>query len=332
MVINHLINPDGKITFGMYADPVLSLNYMDFDLKTPRGLKIPLCLKKIKFNQFHFVGITGPDLMVGLAIVDLKYATNGFFYVYDIKNAIIEETKKTTLPNKHIYISPSPENPESKFKAKGLAISITGNKVYAEGNGIAIDAAIGSTHTTPLRLCTRSGYNGWTYTQKTSPIKISGFIQFKGHKIPISSPSSMAIMDWTGGFMRRDTFWNWAASATTLSDGRNLGFNLACGTNETGFNENAFWIDGAMTTTGSVNFIFNENDMHAPWHIQSNDGKVALIFIPETHRAENINAFLVASKFTQLMGKFAGSLKTNSNEIITLKNCPGWAEDHYAKW
>ena len=50
------------------------------------------------------------------------------------------------------------------------------------------------------------------------------------------------------------------------------------------------------------------------------------------HREENINAGLVATKFTQLMGDLNGSLTTDSGEIIELKDCPGWAEDHYAKW
>ena len=50
--------------------------------------------------------------------------------------------------------------------------------------------------------------------------------------------------------------------------------------------------------------------------------------IPE----ENINAGLVATKFTQLMGDLNGILKTDDGKQIAIKNLPAWAEDHYAKW
>jgi hypothetical protein len=33
-----------------------------------------------------------------------------------------------------------------------------------------------------------------------------------------------------------------------------------------------------------------------------------------------------------MMGVFNGTLMTDDNTAVKIKNCPGWAEDHYAKW
>jgi hypothetical protein len=139
-------------------------------------------------------------------------------------------------------------------------------------------------------------------------------------------------MDWTAGFMRRHTFWNWAATAFTLPDGRSFGLNLSCGVNETGFTENAFWLDGILTKVDTVHFDFKSRNLYEPWHIVSYDQKVDLIFYPKAHRGESVNALFVKSKFSQLMGTFSGALRTGGGETIVLEACPGWAEDHYAKW
>ena len=330
--MNNLVDKNGLIKYGVYENPLDYINYKDFRLRMPSGLPAPAFLKNFKFNMFNFIGITGPDIMVGLAVVDLKYVTNGFFYVYDIPNKKLTETKKTAFPNNHTFIDPHPNNVNSAFRSKNLNIKITNNSVYASGANILIDAKLDHDQNMPLRLCTRSGYWGWTYTQKTSPIPISGMIKLNGRDIPISSPAHYAISDWSAGYMRRNTFWNWAAIAGSLPDGRSLGLNLALGTNETGFNENVFWVNDKMTKTGPVNFEFRDNNPKNTWHIKSGDGKVKLTFHPENYRKENIYAIWVISKFMQLMGTFNGELKTDDNELITVKDCPGWAEDHFARW
>jgi len=139
-------------------------------------------------------------------------------------------------------------------------------------------------------------------------------------------------MDWTAGFMRRETFWNWASTAFTLEDGRSFGLNLSCGVNETSFTENAFWLDGKMTRLPAIDFVFDKDDIRNPWRMTSLDKKVDLLFYPDSKRCEKINALFIASRFTQLIGKFDGRVISEEGETISLKGCPGWTEDHYAKW
>ncbi len=327
-----LVEADGTIPFGIYPEAIEELNYGDYALRTPMGLPVPGFMKKIKFNQFHFFGLMGPEWMAGMAVVDLKILTNGFFYLYDRKQKVLIETKKLSKPGGKTRIGLNPAAVDSRFEAGDFVIAMQGNTVTAQGRDIRLNMEVNLQKSNPLRICTRAGYRGWVYTQKTSPIQIKGEILCQGKTYAIASPEYMGLMDWTGGFMRKYTCWNWAATACTLADGRSFGLNLSCGVNETSFTENAFWLDNVMTKASTVHFAYDLKDLYRPWRITSADGKVELSFYPERERGEKIHAGIVASRFTQLMGTLEGELRTDAGEKVTIAGCPGWAEDHYAKW
>lgn len=330
--MENLVNEKGQIQWGIYDEPVHRVNYQDYRLETPMGLKVPAALRKALANQFHFMGVIGPDIIAGIGVVDLKYLSNGFFYVFDRTTGTITESKKLVPLGTSTLIDPFPETPRSIFRSSGLTIEITGESLKAAGEGIALDITMNRSATAPLRICTRAGYRRWVYTQKTSPLGIQGSLTTPSGTKDLSSPGYWALSDWTCGFMRRETCWNWASTAFTLHDGRSLGMNLSCGVNETSFTENAFWINGAMTKVDTVDFRFDQDNLDSPWHILSADKKVDLVFTPEATRRENVNALLIKSKFTQLFGVFEGKLVTDEGEVIAVNACPGFAEDHFARW
>ena len=270
------------------------------------------------------MGIIGPELMAGVAVVDLKYLSNAFFYVYDRQTGGITEASGLGHPFSGTSIEDSPEKPLSRFDSGGLSIEMRESSLKASGKDLSLDISLDHGTTAPLRICTRAGYRGWVFTRKASPIGVKGTLTHKGRRHEISSPDYWALSDWTCGFMRRQTFWNWAAIACSLGDGRSLGFNLSCGVNETSFTENAFWVGGATTKVDMVDFDFNRDNLSEPWRIRSNDGKVNLVFHPEANRREKINALLVASRFTQMLGTFEGTLRTDEGETIALTSCPGF--------
>lgn len=329
--MDKLVDAQGYLRYGLYDEPVENVNFQDYPLETPMGFKVPKGLKGFMANQFHFFGVLGQDIMVGMAVVDLKYLTNGFLYVYDRKTRKLAEARKISLPSSKVFIKTTPATPESVFSSRRLKIEILHDKVKASAGDVRVDVTMRPS-ASPLRLCSRAGYRGWVYTEKTVPIDLSGQVCYGGRTVEVGSPGYRGLMDWTAGYMRRHTFWNWAAAASTLPDGRSFGLNLSCGVNETSFTENAFWVDGVRTKVDTVNFVFQSRNLYEPWHVASYDQNVDLAFYPEAHREESVNALLVKSKFKQFMGTFVGRLRTDSGETIKIEACPGWAEDHYAKW
>lgn len=329
--MNHLVRPDGKIDFGIIDQPVHSVNYRDYHLETPMGRKVRGIFKTLRFKQFHFVGLMGPDFLAGLAVVDIRYVSNAFFYLYNRNTGDLLEAK-TLAPPFCASVGLNPSQINSRFSFADLQITMTGRRISAHSKNLSLEAELDLNNTNPLRICTRAGYRGWSFTEKTTPIPVSGRISCKDTTWDLAKPGTMALTDWSAGFMRRNTYWNWAASASMLPDGRALGLNLAGGVNETGFTENAFWLDGLITKADTVNFIFDSDDLMSPWSVRSHDKKIDLTFHPENKREEKSNALVLASRFTQLMGCFQGTLTTDSGETIHVSDLPGYTEDHYAKW
>jgi hypothetical protein len=323
-----LIN-ENKINFGLFDYPLDEFNYKDYILTTPFNKKARGFKKRL--NQFHFTGICGERFMIGIAIVDLKLITSGFFYIYDKKTNDLIDRSKIGFPSKRKrYIEKNPENTNSLFQSGKFNISFRGGDIKVADKGVEIELKLNQAKT-PLRLCTRTGYKGWTYTQKELPLSIKmGSLKINNNSYTLKSPEYFALSDWTCGHMRRNTFWNWASSTCKLPCGRTFGLNLSCGVNETSFTENAFWIDGNMTKVDSVDFLFDK--IGEKWLIQSYDKKVNLSFHPIHVRKDKLNALIFASNFSQISGIFNGTVRTESGKNIKIENCPGWTEDHYAKW
>lgn len=330
--MERLIKPDGTIDFGLYDQPVGQVNYLDYHLETPLGWTVPRPLKQLVFNQFVFLGLISPEFVIGMAVVDLKYLANGFFYVFDRANRQLIEVSKLAIPGGAAVIDTGPNRISARFVKSDLIIRFDGGRFSAQSRQMAVEGELTLDQVRPLRICTRAGYRGWVYKQSTTPLPAQGHLQVNGSSVELDPASTLALVDWSCGYMRRHTYWNWAATAGCLPDGRHFGMNLSCGVNETSFTENYFVLDSQLTKVDTVNFSFNQRDLYQPWRLASIDRRVCLTFHPTGHRGELVNALVVKSRFTQMFGLFHGRLLTELGEPVSIEGVPGWVEDHYAKW
>lgn len=339
MATEKLINKNGQPSFGLFPDGVNNINHMDYDLRNTMDKKLGSLSKHFKFNQFQFVGITSPELIIGIAIVDLKFASNCFIYVYQPETKRFEEFSFIQPLAIKTQIGLQPNNSIASFQKGQNKISITATETprlrtvsVSLKSGLKIAAVIDeSSQFSPLAVCARAGYTGWVYTQKATALLCSGTIEWANKKYDIQALGALASVDWSAGYMRRETSWNWGSLSCKLPDGRRLGFNLAAGVNETGFTENGIWLEGALHKVDMVDFKFNRFNQKSAWVLCSNDGNINLRFEPAGQRKEKLNLILIASNFTQYFGKFYGDI-TVKGEIIKLEGVWGFVEDHYAKW
>ncbi|WP_419813383.1 DUF2804 domain-containing protein [Bacterioplanoides sp.] len=334
-----LINTNGQPSYGVFPHSIERINYMDFDLRTPMDRKLGNLAKRIKFNQFQFIGLISPELIVGIAIVDLKIASNCFVYLYEPKSQQFDEFSFIQPLAMRTQIDPLPNDGQACFhKGKNRvcfkADSQTGTREVQVrlAKGISINATLDENNNyNPLAVCSRAGYQGWVFTQKSNALNCKGQVQWKNKTYDLESIQALASVDWSCGFMRRETFWNWGSLSCTLRDGRRLGFNLAAGVNETGTSENALWLNGKLIKVDMVDFQFDRYQPNTPWEMHSNDGIIQLRFEPKGQRKEKMNALIAASNFTQHFGQYYGEIHL-PDEIITLNGEWGFCEDHYAKW
>lgn len=336
---DRLIATDGQPHFGIFSRPIKQINHQDFAYHTPMDRPATRLEKHFAFNQFQFIGICSDDLVFGCALVDIKYMGNAFVYLYDRKAHKLYEYSYMMPLAFSTSLSTTPDSGESRFKRGNIDI-----RLLAEDNprrkslsvkiGNILQAEIKVSEPTgyePLALCTQTGFNGWTYTQKAAGLDAEGFIHLQNSRYELDT-THKGSYDWSCGFMRRETAWNWACLSGKSTEGRTLGVNFANGVNETGYTENAFWVDGKLIKVNQIRFRYPKQNRHTQWRIQSDDGKVDLTFEPEGSRQEKLNALVLATNFTQLFGRFYGTLREDNGTVHILNGVTGFAEDHYAKW
>lgn len=335
----YLINDDGQPQFGYHPNGVQTINYLDYDLRSPMDKPRSLRQKRRQFNQFQFVGITCDQLIIGVAIADLKLISAAFCYFYDPISGDYEECSFTQPLARKTQFSDQPNNAITSFrsgrnKLQFSADSRTGiRRVLVETRqGLSVTATIDElTNYNPLAVCSRSGYSGWTYTQKAGARICHGSASWQGKQYNLEQLGALAAIDYTGGFMRRETAWNWGNLSHRLADGRRIAMNLAAGVNETGVTENGIWLDDQLHHVDGVDFQFDRYNPSKSWMMRSTDGRINLHFEPRGQRKEKVNALLIASNFTQHFGQYYGDI-TIDDEVIHLEGVWGFAEDHYAKW
>lgn len=331
-----IVRADGGVELGVFAEPIDQINYRDFDLRTAMGRRVGPLGRWLGFNQFEFLGGLGERIGFGVALANVRYAGTAFAYVHE-RDTGARHTWNTTRPlGLGFSMVQTPETGTSSLQTSALKVEMSaeGSKriLRARANDFVVDAEFDESALEPLRICTRAGATGWVYARKTAAHTVRGSLRWGNRTVDFEREGVLGHHDWSAGYMRRETFWNWGCIAGRTPDGRTVGLNVSCGVNETSFLESCFWLDGVLHRLPAIHFEYDRNDLHRPWRLSDEQGRLALSFESEGVHKERINAGLVASNFTQLLGRYTGTLVTDTGETIEVVEQPGYAEWHYAKW
>jgi hypothetical protein len=334
---NALIGMDGRPCFGIYPGPLTSLNLEDF---RPYGEKEAASssqkrILKYRIKRWEYLGVCNNDIIFGIAIVHLGYMCNLFAYLFDRRSVRISEYEIVMPGGGAAIFDGTSLAGEITFRSGKTSVCIT-----SDSETISIEGAIKGElfvnlsfrkYEEPIVCLTRAGLKGFNYTHKEAGIPVRGTIRHKGMLRNIQEAQSFGVRDYTVGYLARHTFWNWASGGGMDRSGNRIGFNLVQGVNETGFTENAFWVNGRAVKTDVVNFRYDDLNLMNSWYIESNDGRVRLHFMPEGKRSANIHAGIIVSRFHQPFGRFEGILR-NGDLDCELQNVFGFTEEHYARW
>jgi hypothetical protein len=332
-----LIGTGGRPVFGIRKSTVESFNLSDLRIygKDKKGGLLKSFITGFRIKRWQYLGVCNDKIIFGAAIVNLGYMTNMFCYIFDRKAGKIEQLDAISPSGKAGLFEGSFESGAATFKNRNSSLSYINRpdsvlaKISIRGK---LNAELNFLKLTEPMCCTsRVGIDGFNYTHKEAGIPVCGNVVLGGNKYEIIESESSGVVDYTLGYLARHTFWNWASGGGFDKSGNRIGFNLVQGVNETGFTENAFWVNGNMIKTDVVDFQYNDLNLLDKWKLISNDGKINLLFYPEGERAADINTGIIVSKFHQPFGRFEGIL-SNGREKWELKNTAGFTEEHYAKW
>ena len=140
-------------------------------------------------------------------------------------------------------------------------------------------------------------------------------------------------LDYTHGYLARETSWRWAFVCGRLDDGTPIGINLVEGFNESrdDVNENALWLGNELIPLGRARFTWNPNAILDPWRVRTEDGTLELEFKPWAAHTDVRDLKLVKSSFKQPVGLWSGELKLGGHTYV-IKDAPGVAEDQTVLW
>lgn len=326
-----LFDTAGRLQQGLFDGSVADLNLSAFRLNSVLDKPGSRLTQHFGYKQFQFVGVSGPDWLLAVAIADVRYVCSGFAYLYQQGKPAREFALLAPL-GFGCLTSDSPQHGRASMgkgtKQWQIDNDASGWVLSLQTPGLQAELQLDFDQQQPLALAAPTGYNGWTYTEKNNALRVSGSLLRDGQ--PLDLTKARGGIDFSAGFMRRETSWRWS-SINTLLDGAPFGLNLAAGVNETGLCENALWYDGNIQHLSPARFEFDRGQA-TPWRIRTLCGEIDLIFHSDFCRQEKLQLGLLASNFRQYAGLYSGTVRLRDGRVLQLQHCLGLAEDHYAKW
>lgn len=356
----------GHPRFGTYQG---ELGEVSLDrLRGPYSLPLPFRLAKHK--RWTYAQVVTPEVIVVFAIVDITYTSNAFVSVVDLRTqSVAFDAGYLGLPGTRVHVSDRPgPGHDAAFSRPGVKLRMhrphSGDVHHfdlalkslvpsAIGSlGVVGDLAKGALERVGLH--TESLYATFDLQMADappaltviSPVTGDGVVNVTMKRAALSARGTLRIgdrswsldggvggIDYTHGYLARNTAWRWAMGNGRLADGTGVGFNLVEGFNEGNprCNENALWLGDRLIPLGRARFQFDPKSPERPWEVVTTDGAVTLRFQPHHVHREERDYKLVRSHFVQPLGVFSGTIRVDGRSI-ELSGVGGVTEDQDILW
>lgn len=337
--MQNLVQANGRPRLGQFDTTPETINWRDADYRSVMGRSLPAWRRRLAFKQFEYFGLVSEDLIAGCALANLQFVGAAFVYAFRPSDGAMHSVSVRAPLARGMALTNQPMASSSVLDTRKLSVRLDYSadakrlQVHSR-DGLRIDATFEESPSAcePMSLCTQAGRNGWVYARKIAGVPATGNVSSKLGSINLKQVGAYAHHDYSAGFMRRETYWNWACLSGQAATGQRVGLNVSCGVNETSASENCCWIDGQRYALPGVLFDYSRSDLNAPWRVYSADGAVDLQFQPLGRHTERLNAWLLASDFRQDFGRFSGWLRPAEGPAINVDGLLGFCEDQFARW
>ncbi|WP_457421965.1 DUF2804 domain-containing protein [Roseateles sp. P5_E7] len=310
----------GQPAHGRYAGRIARLDWAALN-PSPGWL-----WRRLHHKRWHYVGLGDEAVFIGVAIVDLGWASSAFAYLFDRQSrTLLADWSQDGLPGLQASVGDSPlAGASAWFRGPGARLSLR----HEAGDRLRLDVTTRSLHIeaeldladmAPPLLAIGPVDGGLAHaTQKTTALPVRGWAEAGGRRFELDT--AWAAVDASNGLLARDTAWRWASAHRP-----DIGFNLQQG--YFGGQENVLWLDGQPTALGAAQFDLDAARPLSPWRIRTDDGLLDLVFTPEGAREADKHLGFAASRYVQPIGRFDGTAKGRAVTALT-----GVTEDHRSLW
>ncbi len=313
-----------------------------FDANLERAL--PGVLRRLRIKRWDYYGVWTPELFASATLSDLGYAGLAFVYAVDLQaGRHVEHTRLRPLGRGCAL----PRNSDTGDVHYGdprvsLAFELVPGmrrlRVSApdfdggQGLSMEVDLIARPDHES-IVMATPLGDRCFYYNRKTNGMPASGAIRWGERSVPLAPDRCLGQLDWGRGVWPYRTHWIWASANGFLGNDCILGLNLGAGFGDLRWaTENAMFVDGRLHKFGAVRFAFDSRDCRKSWRMTSDDGRLDVEFQPSTERIARFNICIIRSEVHQVFGRYNGRAITDTGETIKIRDLPGFAEEHFARW
>jgi len=297
-------------------------------------------LRKKKWNYWY---TTSDECLFSATISNLDFAGMVFVYFLDFKTRKFIE-KNITVPFGKGCNMPDNVGETVFFKDKDMDISLLNENGATriivrskDFGGLPLEANIlvaPPEGNETLNVVIPWNDRTFQFTSKQAGLPSSGSLRVGGDIYDFTPDRAFSGLDFGRGIWPRRVSWNWGTASGT-ENGRRLGLNLgAKWTDGTGMTENALYVDGKLTKLSEdVIYEYDLKNIMSPWTIKTAvSDSVDLTFYPIYERVAATNFAVIKSDMHQMIGHFAGYIKTADGEKIDIEHLTGCAEEHNTVW
>ncbi|PID38936.1 MAG: hypothetical protein CSA65_04665 [Proteobacteria bacterium] len=325
---------EGEPTHGVYRGVIADTSFDGLRTEDVVGRLRARAAQK----RWCYVGVYGPRLIAACCVIDLTYLASCFAFAFDRQSGRIIDHHQVS-PRLWPWVPDTPSAGHTRYgwpRAKAT-ISADGLRRHLGcdiGRGaerLRVDAWLDERDVAGLSLVSPQGTpsSPWAfgYTYKLSGLPVEGTITLGGERVSLHD--HQAVVDYTHGLPPRDTRWLWASGCGRCPDGVPIAFNCVSGWNDgVGLGgENAAWIDGELRPLSPVRF-----ERPSPDRWQLRGPELALDFVREAQREQRVDLKLIASIYTQPLGRFSGWILNGRGQKREIEQASGVTEDHRARW
>lgn len=334
-----LLDEKGRLAqVGWSRRPLLDANLEQARFYTLRGLQ------RFRIKRWDYYAIFTPRRFFSATIADLGYAGNIFVYSLDFATGALHEEGLVIPFGSGIRLERGSLNGEAHFAndKASLHFEVAGDTrrlrvdwpAFDRGRGIRaeINLTCPAWHES-MTIVIPIGQKRFYYNTKINCMPAEGFIQ-SGSEIETLTPGEcLGSLDWGRGVWDYRSYWNWASASGFLPDGRSVGLNLGQGFGDLSrATENCIIVDGKLHKLGAVRFDYTSGDYMRPWRFSDDEGRLDLTLTPFKDRTAKTNLGVIFSEVHQMFGRYAGTLRLDDGQTLTIDGLIGFAEEHHARW
>ena len=256
---------------------------------------MPLRFAGLNRKRWRYVGVFGEEAMACAARVQIGPIGQTFWAIWDREEEKLWERTSTRLPGGRGEVWTQTEDTGAvDFVAAGhWTMRIEGR--HLEGGAVRGFVRGGAGSWAECVCANHDGGYVWT-RKRISPVECD--LRIGDRRIEMNA---RAIEDESAGYHPRHTVWSWSAGVGTLTDGRDVGWNLVEGVNDPPErSERAIWVAGEPTEPGPVEF-------DALDAVRFDTGE-RLEFSAEAERSASEDRRIVRYSYRQPFGSFHGRL------------------------